>query len=108
MCETLGSDIQALTKVIAVKRVDLQDDVPTDQAPSAVELREITHLPLRFSFALLHALSRHTHHQLQRQGATSVKAAQPPTGHEAAEAPWGPTPEKLSRDNDGDMETRKS
>lgn len=51
MCETLRPDIQALIKAIAVRCVDLRDDVPTGRARTAAQDRE-EHLRHPFSFVL--------------------------------------------------------
>lgn len=66
MCETLGSETQALINVMIVRRVDLQEDVPTSRAHAAAEDRKVAYLHGRLFFVLQQALSQCTQYHLYR------------------------------------------
>lgn len=86
-CGTLDSNKQALIKTIAVKRVDLQGNMPTDGASAAVEGRKTAYLYCCFFFVLPHAPSQHTQPLPCQQKVAYAETAREPAGLEAAEAP---------------------
>lgn len=78
-CGTPGSDTQALDKAMAVRRVDIRENMPIGRARVVVEGRETAHLRRRFSFLLQHTLFKLTRHCLGRKGAMFMEAARLPT-----------------------------
>lgn len=86
MCRALGSDTQALTKAMAVRRVYLQGDISPDQAHAAAGGRETAHLYRHFSLMLQHTLSRRTCRYQCWQGIVHVEATRLPSEPEAMEA----------------------
>lgn len=88
---------------VAIRRVDLQNDMPTGRARSAAEDREVTHLRRRFSLVLEQVFSQHIRHHLCRQGMVSMEAARLHSVPEMAEASPGPLRQRRARD-DGNRE----
>lgn len=89
MYGTLGSDTQVLVKVVAVRRVDLQDSVPTGRARAAAEDRETAYIRRRFSFMLQQALSQRNKHNLSWKRSVTMEPTPPHTVPRATEAPPG-------------------
>ena len=67
MCDAVGSEVQALIKELAIRRVENRSATHSDQSQHLVEGTEALRLWQRFSFALQRALSFRTCHHLCRQ-----------------------------------------
>lgn len=74
MCRSLGPHNQALIKTMAIRRVGLQDGMPTGWARVAVKGRETEQVHRHSSFILQHTLSQRTQHHLCRQGVLCTEA----------------------------------
>lgn len=105
---TMGSDSQALIKVMTVIRVDLQDDTPTGEARGAAKDRERSHLCRCFSFSsmLQQDLSQRTRRHLRRQGVVCMDTTQSRTDPKAMEASLDPSPQQRARDGNRGQEPR--
>lgn len=97
---------RALIKAMAIRRIDLQGNMPTGRARGAAERRATNGTPT--SPSLRSALSQPTRHHLFWQGVICVEASRPPTEPEAAEALSRPTSHRRARGDDGDTDTGES
>lgn len=102
-----GSETQALTKGMKVRRVELRDNLPTDRAGAAAEDRETAQLSHCFSFVPQQVLSKRTRHHICRQGMASKKAIRQHTGPKAANTLRRSVPQRRARNNDKDQEKGK-
>ena len=71
-CGDVGSDVHALIKELAIKRVERNPGVHVEEARHLAEGTEIARLRRRFSFVLQQALSFRTRYHLCRQGVALV------------------------------------
>ena len=67
-CGDVGSDVHALIKELAIRRVKHRPEVYSDESQHLTEGTEVARLRRRFSFVLQQTLSFHTRHHLCRQG----------------------------------------
>ena len=63
-----GSDVHALTKELAIRRVEHRSKIHSNESQHLAEGTEVARFRRRFSFVLQQALSFHTRHHLCRQG----------------------------------------
>ena len=75
-CGEVGSDVHALIKKLAIKRVERNPGVHVEEARHLAEGTEIARLRRHFSFVLQQALSFRTRHHLCRQRVTLVGSQQ--------------------------------
>ena len=67
-CGEVGSDVHALIKELAIRRVEHRSDTHYNESQHLEEGTEVACLRRRFSFVLQQALSFRTRHHLCRQG----------------------------------------
>ena len=67
-CGDVGSDVHALIKELAIRRVQHRSETYSNESQHLAEGTEVARLRRRFSFVLQQALSFRTHHHLCRQG----------------------------------------
>ena len=66
-CCEVGSDVHALIKELAMRRVEHRSETHSNESQHLVEGTEVARLRRRFSFVLQQALSFRTRHHLYRQ-----------------------------------------
>ena len=76
-CGDVGSDVHALIKELAIRRVQNRSDTHSNESQHLAEGTEVARLRRRFSFVLQQALSFRTRHHLCRQGVTLASTRQP-------------------------------
>ena len=67
-CGEVGSDVHALIKELAIRRVEHTSETHSNESQHLVEGTEVARLRRRFSFGLQQALSFRTRHHICRQG----------------------------------------
>ena len=67
-CGDVGSDVHALIKELAIRRVQHRSETYSNESQHLVEGTEVARLRRRFSFVLQQALSFRTRHHFCRQG----------------------------------------
>ena len=67
-CCDVGSDVHALIKELAIRRVQHRSETYFNESQYLAEGTEVARLRRQFSFVLQQALSFRTHHHLRRQG----------------------------------------
>ena len=67
-CGDVGSDVHALIKELAIRRVQHRSETYSNESQHLAEGTEVARLRRRFSFVLQQALSFRTRHHLCRQG----------------------------------------
>ena len=67
-CGDVGSDVHALIKELAIRRVEHRSETHSNESRHLAEGTEVARLRRRFSFVLQQALSFRTRHHLCRQG----------------------------------------
>ena len=67
-CGEVGSDVHALIKELAIRRVEHRSETHSNESQHLVEETEVARLRRRFSFGLQQALSFRTRRHLCRQG----------------------------------------
>ena len=70
-CGDVGSDVHALIKELAIRRVQHRSETYSNESQHLAEGTEVARLRRRFSFVLQQALSFRTRHHLCRQGVDS-------------------------------------
>ena len=75
-CGDVGSDVHALIKELAIRRVQHRSDY-SNESQHLAEGTEVARLRRRFSFVLQQALSFRTRHHLCRQGVALASTRQP-------------------------------
>ena len=73
----VGSDVHALIKELAIRRVQHRSETYSNESQHLAEGAEVAHLRRRFSFVLQQALSFRTRHHLCRQGLALASTRQP-------------------------------
>ena len=76
-CGDVGSDVHALIKELAIRRVQHRSETYSNESQHLVEGTEVACLRRRFSFVLQQALSFRTRHRLCRQGVALASTRQP-------------------------------
>ena len=76
-CGDVGSDVHALIKELAIRRVQHRSETHSNESQHLAEGTEVARLWLRFSFVLQQALSFRTRHDLCRQGVALASTRQP-------------------------------
>ena len=76
-CGDVGSDVHALIKELAIRRVEHRSETNSNESQHLVEGTEVARLRRRFSFVLQQALSFRTRHHLCRQGVALASTRQP-------------------------------
>ena len=76
-CGEVGSDVHALIKELAIRRVQHRSETHSDESQHLAEGTEVARLRRRFSFVLQQALSFRTRHHLCRQGVALASTRQP-------------------------------
>ena len=76
-CGDVGSDVHALIKELAIRRVQHRSDIHSNESQHPTEGTEVGRLQRRFSFVLQQALSFRTRHNLCRQGVALASTRQP-------------------------------
>ena len=76
-CGEVGSDVHALIKELAIRRVQHRSETYSNESQHLAEGTEVARLRRRFSFVLQQALSFRTRHHLCRQGVALVSTRQP-------------------------------
>ena len=76
-CGDVGSDVHALIKELAIRRVQHRSETYSNESQHLAEGTEVARLRRRFSFALQQALSFRTRHHLCRQGVALASTRQP-------------------------------
>ena len=76
-CGDVGSDVHALLKELAVRRVRHRSETYSNESQHLAEGTEVARLRRQFSLVLEQALSFHTHHHLCRQGVALASTRQP-------------------------------
>ena len=77
-CGDVGSDVHALIKELAIRRVQHRSETPSNESRHLVEGTEVARLRRRFSFDLQQALSFRTRHHLCRQGGGALASTRQP------------------------------
>ena len=67
-CGEVCSDVHALIKELAIRRVEHRSETHSNESQHLAEGAEVAHLRRRFSFVLQQELSFRTRHHLCRQG----------------------------------------
>ena len=67
-CGEVGSDVHALIKELAIRRVEHRSETHSNESQHLAEGTQVASLPRRFSFILQQVLSFRTRHHLCRQG----------------------------------------
>ena len=76
-CDDFGSDVNALIKELAIRRVQHRSETCSNESQHLAEGREVARLRRRFSFVLQQALSFRTRHHLCRQGVALASTLRP-------------------------------
>ena len=76
-CGDVGSDVHALTKELAIRRVQHRSETYSNDSQHLAEGTEVARLRWRFSFVLQKALAFRTRHHLCRQGVALTSTRQP-------------------------------
>ena len=76
-CGDVGSDVHALIKELAIRRVQHRSKTYSNESQHLAEGTEVARLWRRFSFVLQQALSFRTRHHLCRQGVALASTRQP-------------------------------
>ena len=76
-CGDVGSDVYALIKELAIRRVQHRSETSSNVSQHLAEGTEVARLRRRFSFVLQQALSFRTRHNLCRQGMALASTRQP-------------------------------
>ena len=76
-CGEVGSDVHALLKELAIRRVQHRWETHSNESQHLAEGTEVARLRRRFSFVLQQALSFRTRHHLYRQGVALASTRQP-------------------------------
>ena len=76
-CGDVGSDVHALIKELAIRRVQHRSETNSNESQDLAEGTEVARLRRRFSFVLQQALSFRTRHHLCRQGESLASTRQP-------------------------------
>ena len=76
-CSDVGSDVHALIKELAIRRVPHRSETHSNESQRLAEGTEVARLRRRFSFILQQALSFRTRHHLCRQGVALASTRQP-------------------------------
>ena len=77
ICGDVGSDVHALIKELAIRRVQHRSETYSNESQHLAEGTEVARLRRRFSSVLQQALSFRTHHHLRRQGVALASTRQP-------------------------------
>ena len=75
-CGEVDSDVYALIKELAIRRVEHRSETHSNESQHLAEGTEVARLRRRFSFVLQQALSFHTCHHLCRQGVALASTRQ--------------------------------
>ena len=75
-CGEASSDVHALIKELAIRRVERRSDEHSDESQHLAEVTEVERLWRRFSFAIQQALSFRTRHHLCRRRVTLADSQQ--------------------------------
>ena len=75
-CGEVGSDVHALIKELAIRRVQHRSETHSNKSQHLAEGTEVARLRRRFSFVLQQALSFRTRHHLCRQGVALASTRQ--------------------------------
>ena len=75
-CGEVGSDVHALIKELAIRRVEHRSETHSNESQHLAEGTEVARHRRRFSFVLQQALSFRTRHHLCRQGVTLASTRQ--------------------------------
>ena len=75
-CGEVGSDVHALIKNLAIRRVQHRSETHSNESQHLAEGTEVARLRRRFSFVLQQALSFRTRHHLCRQGVALASTRQ--------------------------------
>ena len=76
-CGDVGSDVHALIKELAIRRVQHRSEIYSNESQHLAEGTEVARLRRRFSFVSQQALSFRTRHHLCRQGMALASTRQP-------------------------------
>ncbi|CAM9912764.1 unnamed protein product, partial [Ascophyllum nodosum] len=76
-CGDVGSDVHALIKELAIRRVQHRSETYSNEAQHLAEGTEVARLRRRFSFVLQQALSFRTRRHFWRQGVALASTRQP-------------------------------
>ena len=76
-CGDVGSDVHALIKELAIRRVQHMSETYSNESQHLAEGTEVARLRRRFSFVLQQALSFRTRHHLCRQGVALASTRRP-------------------------------
>ena len=76
-CGDVGSDVHALIKELAIRRVQHRSETYSNESQHLAEGTEVARLRRRFSFVLQQALSFHRRHHLCIQGVALASTRQP-------------------------------
>ena len=76
-CGDVGSDVHALIKELAIRRVQHRSGTYSNESQHLAEETEVARLQRRFSFVLQQALSFRTRHRLCRQGVALASTRKP-------------------------------
>ena len=76
-CGDVGSDVHALIKELAIRRVQHRSETYSNDSQHLGEGTEVARLRRLFSFVLLQALSFRTRHHLCRQGVALASTRRP-------------------------------
>ena len=76
-CGDVGSDVHALIKELAIRRVQHRSETYSNDSQHLAEGTEVARLRRRFSFVLQQALSSRTRHHLCRQGVALASTRRP-------------------------------
>ena len=76
-CGDVGSDVHALIKELAIRRVQHRSETYSNESQHMAEGTEVARLRRRLSFVLQQALSFRTRHHLCRQGEAFASTRQP-------------------------------
>ena len=76
-CGDVGSDVHALIKELAIRRVQHRSETYSNESQNLAEGTEVARLRWRFSFVLQQVLSFRTRHHLCRQGVALASTRQP-------------------------------
>ena len=75
-CGEVGSDLHALIKELAIRRVQHRSETHSNESQHLAEGTEVARLRRRFSFVLQQALSFRTRHHFCRQGVALASTRQ--------------------------------
>ena len=76
-CGDVGSDVHALIKELAIRRVQHRSETYSNESQHLAEGTEVARLRRRFSFVLQQAVSFRTRHHLCRQGVVLASTRRP-------------------------------